>query len=190
MASPTRAAGVDPGRAFLYTGAAAGHAERAPSPPAAAVVAGGATDAERWERAKGNAAELGAALEQARRVLDAAVFMDDEQYTASAQEAQYLSTIHAQQRRVASLERDLTAARAAADAARRDADATRGELRERDAELATLRQEQDNNAVVFKCHYAELQKLQRERAALEEELAEWKSKCNAIAETVMGTAPS
>lgn len=118
-------------------------------------------ESSRWGSAVGNIEDARVALDTLARAIEDAVYLDEDAYNQVAPVMQYQRAIQVQQQKVAELTLELQETNNKLEESRALKEAA-------DQRIFEMTQELENNAVVFKMHYAEL-------LAKEDELARLKA---------------
>ncbi|KAL6764022.1 hypothetical protein V8C86DRAFT_3129151 [Haematococcus lacustris] len=109
-----------------------------------------------WEAAAGNLEDSKLAVQAIKDLVSDAVFLDEEAFMGAVSLASLYNKIQAQQRRMRDMEHEALALQAEVEAKDRALSAANATAKDRQALVAQLQQELDNNSVVFKMHFSEL----------------------------------
>jgi len=128
----------------------------------------------RWSSALGNLQDLGKVVDGLAKTLESAVYLDDNEYSIQAQLQHYKNTVKARDKRISVLEAEAELTQRELAKALAKQHSLERALNEALASNATMSQEQENTAVVFKMHYNELLAKTEELALRDEEMARLK----------------
>mmetsp|Transcript_22681 Transcript_22681/g.43357 ORF Transcript_22681/g.43357 Transcript_22681/m.43357 type:complete len:233 (-) Transcript_22681:200-898(-) len=128
----------------------------------------------RWGTALGNMHDLGMAVNSISKALGEAVYLDDQAYDMQNQLKKYKDALRKRESRNAALVAEVELTGRELAQSRDQNQQLQRDLKEAESLNATLRQEQENNAVVFRMHFNELLAKQEEIKKKDEELARLK----------------
>ncbi|KAG1660344.1 hypothetical protein FOA52_014397 [Chlamydomonas sp. UWO 241] len=116
----------------------------------------GRVDAPDWASSQGNLEDAKVQIDALKALVHDAVFLDEDAYAGAQHMSSYHSKLQAAHAQIKGMEQESSSLRA--ELARKDAEIAALCSMQADAEvsIAELKMELENNAVVFKMHYAEI----------------------------------
>ncbi|KAK3274005.1 hypothetical protein CYMTET_17789 [Cymbomonas tetramitiformis] len=129
---------------------------------------------DRWGSALSNMQDLDSVVESLSAVLSDAVYLEPDVYDTQRELQKYKEIIKVKDNKIATVEAELELAQTELAISRGKQRSLEEELHSSEAAAATLRHEQDNNAVVFNMHFNELLLKEEEIRKQSEELEKLK----------------